>query len=89
MMSIYLSHYFRHYHPSRDSLTEEAYLRDNLPILRSEVYRCLLLNNYFWAIWSMRILKEEKLGDPTLFNFDFAEARVQMQKHVQEKCPIS
>jgi hypothetical protein len=51
--------------------------------LRDEVHRCLLLNNYFWAIWSLRILKSEKMGDPGVFNFDFAEARMQMFEHVK------
>jgi hypothetical protein len=37
----------------------------------------------------MRILKEEKLGDPSVFNFDFALARVEMFNHVKKVCPIA
>ena len=43
----------------------------------------MLLNNYFWGIWSLRMLKEEKLGDPNVFNFDFAQARIDMFNHVK------
>ena len=56
--------------------------------VRTEVNKCLQLNNYFWAVWSMRILKEEKLGDSTVFNFDFALARVEMFNHVKKVCPV-
>lgn len=44
----------------------------------------MLVNNYFWAIWSLRMLKDERLGDTTVFNFAFAEGRVAMYKHVKE-----
>jgi len=43
----------------------------------------MLLNNYFWALWSIHILKEDRLGDPTVFNFEFIESRIRMQQHVK------
>lgn len=52
--------------------------------MREETRRCMLVNNYFWAIWSLRMLKDERLGDTTVFNFAFAEGRVAMYKHVKE-----
>ena len=43
----------------------------------------LLVNNYLWAVWSLRILKEENEGSNTCFNFDFADARIHMFNHVK------
>lgn len=51
--------------------------------MKDEVNRCMLLNNFFWGIWSLHILKEERMGDPSVFNFDFAEARIAMYEHVK------
>jgi hypothetical protein len=64
-------------------MPEEVFIESELPKLRDETQKCLLLNNYFWAIWSLRMLKPERLGDPTVYNFDFAAARVAMFKHVK------
>jgi choline/ethanolamine kinase len=77
----YLSHYHKHYYTGKDDL--EAYVKREMPKVIDEVCKCLLLNNYFWAIWSLRMLKEEKLGDPNVFNFDFAQGRVEMYNHVK------
>jgi len=77
----YLGHYFKHYRPTDGD--EAEFITKELPKIRDEVHKCLLLNNYFWAIWSLRMLKEEKLGDPKVFNFDFAQARIDMFNHVK------
>ncbi len=44
----------------------------------------MLVNNYFWAIWAFTILKDENEGSRSAFNFDFADARIHMFKHVKE-----
>jgi len=79
----YLCHYHKHYYYTGKDDDLEAYVQRELPIVRDEVYKCLLLNNYFWAVWSLRMLKDEKLGDQNVFNFDFAQGRVEMFNHVK------
>mmetsp|Transcript_6170 Transcript_6170/g.9958 ORF Transcript_6170/g.9958 Transcript_6170/m.9958 type:complete len:158 (-) Transcript_6170:102-575(-) len=49
-----------------------------------EVYACAMLNNFFWGVWALALLKPEQCGEAGLFNFDFALARVDMFKKVQE-----
>jgi len=84
----YLSQYYWNYKPlaegeTRSAQGQDAYIDKEYPIFLAEVRRCLLLNNFFWAIWCLRMLKPEKLGDPEVFNFDFAEARIAMYEHIK------
>eukprot|EP00347_Sterkiella_histriomuscorum_P014696 403359899 len=62
----------------------EEYIRDEKPRLMSEMRKLLLVNNYLWAVWSLKILKEENEGLNTCFNFDFADARIHMFNHVKK-----
>ena len=89
LMHIYLDQFYTRYSDLRDKVEKSVFIEGEMPKLRAEVNKCLQLNNYFWAVWSMRILKEEKLGDANVFNFDFALARVEMFNHVKKVCPIN
>ena len=85
----YLSHYYWSYKPlkegeARSKEGEDAYIASEYPKFLEEIRKCLLLNNFFWAIWCLRMLKPEKLGDPEVFNFDFAEARIAMYEHISK-----
>ena len=88
MIKKYLSHYYWNYLGSsageKTKEGEKSYIESEYPIFREEVRKCLISNNYFWAIWSLRMLKEERMGDATVFNFDFAQCRVDMYKHVKD-----
>lgn len=85
MIKRYLSHYFNNYFPGRkEGDDEEAFIKEEYPKLLEETHRCLLLNSYFWAIWALHMIKEEKLGDPTVFNFDYAQARIAMYNHTKK-----
>ncbi len=87
MMTLYLDQYYSHYLEVKGGVSKSEYIEKNLAKLRVEVNKCLVLNNYFWGVWALRILKEEKLGDSSVFNFDFAQARVDMFNHVKKMCP--
>ena len=52
--------------------------------LRKETYDCMLLNNYFWGIWALVMLKSEDYGKTDVFNFDFAEARIYMYEFARD-----
>lgn len=84
----YLSHYYWNYKAlasgeTRSAEEESEYVAKEYPIFLQEVRKCMLLNNFFWAIWCLRMLKPEKMGDPNVFNFDFAEARICMYEHIK------
>lgn len=84
LVSEYLTQYWAKYHKQQEGETQEQFLEREAPKLLKEARACMLLNNYFWAIWAMHILKEERLGDPTVFNFGFVESRIRMQLHVKQ-----
>jgi hypothetical protein len=42
------------------------------------------LNNFFWAVWSIRMIKEENFSDAKVFNFDSAVGRVKLFNKVKE-----
>lgn len=41
-----------------------------------ELNKCLLLGNYFSAIWGLNAIKLENFGNSEIFNFDFVNAKV-------------
>ena len=84
LMRRYLSEYYdKFFKGNKDEVSRESLVEKELPKLTEEVRRCLLLNNYFWAVWALRMLKKDKLEDDKVFNFDFAEARIKMFNHVK------
>lgn len=83
LIRCYLQQYFRKYYTNLTKVSEESFIENELPIIRAEVHKCLLLNNYFWGVWSMKMLKPEKLGDTNVWNFDYFKARVEMFNHVK------
>lgn len=86
MIKKYLEHYYENYIKTSEEKTEEnkqRYVDREYPKFQEECNKCLLLNNYFWAVWSLKMLKDEKMGDPNVFNFEFAKSRVHMYNHVK------
>ena len=68
MLKLYLAHYYRHYYKNesedKNDSNEKKYIETELPKFIDETRRCLLLNNYFWGVWALKMLKYDKLGDP-------------------------
>ena len=42
------------------------------------MWNCCQLNNFFWAVWSIELLKPEDYAKEGIFNYDFADARLSM-----------
>ncbi len=64
-------------------ISEKDYVNTETPKLLEETRKLLLVNNYMWAVWSLKILKESNEGSTNVFNFDFADARIHMFNHVK------
>ena len=60
----------------------ESFVREELAILKPIVKDNLYVNNAYWGIWALVILREEEWDKEGVFNYDFAMARVFMAKHV-------
>ena len=42
------------------------------------MWNCCQLNNFFWAVWSIELLKPDTYAEEGIFNYDFADARIHM-----------
>ncbi len=49
------------------------------------VKRCMILNNFYWAVWAIVMLSEADETNPKAFQWDFFEGRCQMQQLCIEK----
>ena len=87
MCSRYLSLYFERYLQSdvkaKFSKSDE-FLSQYLEQYLKQVYNCALLNNLFWGVWAISLLKPDNCTEPAIFNYDFAMSRVEMFYKVKE-----
>ena len=47
-----------------------------------QVWNCCILNNLFWGVWALSLLKPEDCTEPGIFNYDFAMSRVEMNQKI-------
>jgi thiamine kinase-like enzyme len=79
----YLSRYFNRYMPEKQRAQFESldsFFSAHLEPFKRQVLDCCLLNNFFWGVWALQLLNEDEVLKPGIFNFDFAEARCEMQE---------
>ena len=43
-----------------------------------EIEQCLIVNNFYWTMWSIVMLKEEDELDHTLFNWELIRMKVEL-----------
>ena len=49
-----------------------------------EVEACLILNNFYWGVWALMMLADDDIEKDDVFNYDFAQCRVDMAKKNEE-----
>ena len=71
--------YMKVYHAKymRQDLKEKYpnFVETQYPNLLKEVWTFALLNNFFWGVWSLALLKPEDCAEKGIFNYDFAHFR--------------
>ena len=45
-----------------------------------EVHQCMVLNNFYWAVWAVMMLQEADEVNPNAFNWDFLAGRCEMHE---------
>jgi len=45
----------------------------------------MLLNNYYWAVWSFMMLKDADIKNDKCWNYHFAAQRAQLQRHLKKE----
>jgi hypothetical protein len=62
----------------------DDYVSQELPRLEVEVRKHVLLNNFFWGIWALKMLSPTDVTNENVFNYEFANCRVQMFRHAKK-----
>lgn len=72
----YLGHFYKRIE-NVDATEEdiEKYCSLNLEPFMKEIEQCLMLNNFYWCVWGIMMLKEEEEIDHTLFNWELCRMR--------------
>ena len=71
---------------SKDSSLEEYDYRDNfeqclaveLPILKDQTFRCVLLSHFQWAYWSLIMMPLDNIEACENFHLEYAKARMDL-----------
>ncbi len=58
----------------------ENYLERSFSNFRREVENCLLLNNFYWGVWALLLIRDNDVCDDRVFNYEFALTRVRIYK---------
>ena len=79
-MEILSKEYLRQYFfriENKDGVEEqfETWCTQKLPAFMKDVECCLMLNSFYWLVWSLMMCKEEEECDPTIFNWEFCRMR--------------
>ena len=54
-----------------------------------EVEDCLRVNNMYWGVWALMMLADEDIEKGDVFNYDFAQCRVDMHARSCEEMGIN
>ena len=61
--------------------SKEEYVERELPKFLENLYCSMILDGYYWGIWSILMIEESKINDK-IFNFAFATKRIQVSKYL-------
>ena len=54
----------------------EALWTQNKTSLVAQTKKCMILNSFYWGVWSIMMLQEEEETDASVFNWEFLRGRV-------------
>lgn len=73
--SMYLKLYYAHKYIGE--LSEDEYVTQELPLFLENLYCSMILNNYYWGIWSILMINEKEINNK-IFNFGYAKMRIEL-----------
>jgi thiamine kinase-like enzyme len=88
----YLATYYEHYMPVEQKAAYDSfnsYVKEKLAIFVKQIYDCVLLDVFFWGVWSINLLKPTvdscaPAVNKDFMNYTFAEACVARFELVQK-----
>lgn len=63
----------------------DQFFESRIEQLEKEVHKCMILNNFYWAVWAYMILKDKEICKEETFNYFFSAHRAQLQKHCKKE----
>mmetsp|Transcript_31496 Transcript_31496/g.27872 ORF Transcript_31496/g.27872 Transcript_31496/m.27872 type:complete len:244 (+) Transcript_31496:345-1076(+) len=66
----YLGLYFDNYGTPEEN--REDYIKRELPAYLENLYCSMIIDSYYWGVWSILMLDEKKINDK-IFNFNYAQ----------------
>jgi len=46
------------YYKNEEKMTKAEWLSKEIPKIKEETYKCMMVNNFFWSVWAFHMLKE-------------------------------
>ncbi|CAI2371357.1 unnamed protein product [Moneuplotes crassus] len=79
----YSKYYLELYHETfgAPEETKEEYVARELPQFLENLYCCMVFDGYFWGIWSILMIEEDKINDK-IFNFSLGVLRMKITHHL-------
>lgn len=72
----YLKHYYFNVENKEGNDSQfQAWSTEKLPAFMKDVKSCLMLNSFYWCVWSIMMCQEEEECDHTIFNWEFCRMR--------------
>ena len=86
MSETYLTRYFEKYIDVKFKIIygedSDKFVSQTIDLFMSQVWNCCILNNLFWGVWALSLLKPEDCTEAGIFNYDFAKSRVEMNEKI-------
>ena len=80
---LYNQLYFDQFMDPKPTVTFEEYWAETKDKFIADVNKCLLLNNFVWAVWAMMIMSDKQVYDDDTWHWKFLPGRIEgyrMQK---------
>ena len=72
-MKFLATEYFTHYFElikNEVGIDFDKWFEEKFPVFMMDVEKCCILANFYWANWSIMMMKEEEECDHTIFNWE-------------------
>jgi len=63
------------------SVSKEDYIESQMDTFLWNFFRCTILINVYWGIWSIGVIKEKNINEE-IFNFGFADCRMDLNDFI-------
>lgn len=63
----------------------ESFCAERLAKFEQDVRQCMLLSCWYWGVWALSMLPDDKVCDESLFNVEYAVMRCKLFEHLKKR----